>query len=230
MAIDEARRKLLWGSGMEYARKVDRYWILKTLLVGFVYWLILGIQASFRIQTLVVPSILLGLFLTYAIGLYLFIEIRGLNGRLSENRLRLKALLLQNYNSFVLVWMSIGSLAAARGFILSFPRLQHALSTALLVTYAISFGLASLWAPRSIPNSSQGLEEAQRGDAKVMPYLIGCQGSVVGIGAFLSAWLLHDSSAWGSILAASLFSVLALFLCVFGVLGLYRFILMARSL
>jgi hypothetical protein len=116
--------------------------------------------------------------------------------------------------------LALGIASTSTGIPSAYPTLTVAL-------YVLSAIAAIVWSPRSLPRSKSDDDMAIARSARWLPWLIGMQGSLVGIGVFLGVFAARSRAAWGP-LALSGLGALGATLCVtFSILMFYRFAFLA---
>lgn len=100
---------------------------------------------------------------------------------------------------------------------------------ALMVgVYAFSAAAAIVWSPRSIPVSKGDDDQATVRGARWLPWILGAQGSAVGIAIFLSMISARGKLAGGWLWLVGVGTLGAAFMVFFGVLMFYRLIFLVR--
>lgn len=144
-------------------------------------------------------------------------------GRRSDLALTRLNVLVNTMNAgLLMLTLSAYSLQIGLSFASPDLPLRLAASGFAVGLYLLSAISGVLWCPRSIPSSKADEDQAAVRDVKWLPWIMGAQGSLVGIGVFLGVWMTHNPSAWDDLLMIGLSSLLSMLTVFFGILFLYR--------
>jgi hypothetical protein len=153
----------------------------------------------------------------------------GRKGRRSPAPTRVTVLTYMAFHVLFILGLSAYLLRIGLSFTWLFGGVPSASPIALLSVYALSAVLAVVWAPRSLPRSVEDVALAAKREARWLPLALGCQGFLISVGVFLSAWLLHNEVRWENLLVVGLAGLTSTLLLFFGVLGVYRYALLVLS-
>ena len=139
------------------------------------------------------------------------------------------ALAHRAYFGVMLLSLSAYFLRVATDFATQLTELPPWVVSSLLALYGLSAAAAIAWAPSSIARSAEDdAQSAQRG-MRWLPWVIGLQASLVGLGVFLGAWFMHNEISLGGLFFVGLSSLAAFLMVMFGILGLYRFVVLTLN-
>jgi hypothetical protein len=151
------------------------------------------------------------------------------SGFLILRRQRLTALLHRMFFVAMLLSISAYLLRIAVEFTTRYTELPSLAATGQIILYGVSVLLGILWAPSSLPRSvTDDATSAERG-ARWIPWVVGIQSAMVGLGVFLGAWFMHDEVTWGGLLLVGLSTLTAMLIVTGSILGFYRFLILALN-
>lgn len=210
--------------GLQQARPSAMLW---GLFAPAMLWLIVNMFHRFSVPALTRSGILLPVLAVVAVISSLLDRMRS-GPRACRLRLaQISALLNLLYVVLFLLTLSVYMLMGALEVSKSSGRLPDSYPGLILALYVLSALAAALWSPRSLPISKADDEMAFGRSARWLPWLVGMQGALVGLGVFLGTFAARYEDAWSALAMGGL-AALGASLCVtFGVLMLYRFVFLA---
>lgn len=197
------------------------------LFAPAVFWLLSGLFTRPSLAGLLKSGIPLVFLMVLALASYIVLRNYRNRRRRDATSTRLTALVNIMFAGPFLVVISAYSLQLALALTALEPPLPPVVSISIVGLYLFSAFAAILWCPWSLPRSKLDDELATTRQFKWLPWLIGTQASLVGLGVFLGAWLMHEEYSWESLLWAGLGTLCAVLTVTFGILFLYRFIVLA---
>ncbi len=220
---------ILWRWHLRDLRHRRPSWFLENQGVPVFCWGILGGFKSFDAQFLALTA--LPLIPIAFLGWSSYFLLRRLKGRRSkgDDTMRLTVLVNSLYYGTVLAVTSAYMLGIALHVVSTLPHLGVPLRDILIGLYVVS-GIASLaYSPWSMARSIEDEQKAREREGRWLPWALGCQGLLVGIGVFLGSWFLHEDISWEPILLGGLATLGALLLISVSMIGFQRFVILARS-
>lgn len=219
----------MWRGALQGVRTSRASFFTTSLVAPLVCWGLVVLLSGFNGG--VVIKTLLPVLAMVPIGVASSITVNTLRkgGTKAAAAYRRVALLLRVYYVTILLEMSVYLLIMGIYFTAGLPSRTKWVAPALLVMFLSSILAAIVWAPSSLPRTAEDDAIADRRAARWLPWVMGLQGALIGIGVFFGAWIMHDDTPWGGLLAAGLSSLLALLLVLIGVLGIHRFVVMVMN-
>ena len=201
--------------------------MLGGVMATTVIWLIASLYQGFSVSALVRSGIPIPILAGVAAVFWGMTRSRSGPKRHRLALARINALVGMMYPVLFLLTLSgyfliiaLGIANTSRGIPSTYPTLTVAL-------YVLSAIAAIVWSPRSLPRSKSDDEMAFARSAKWLPWLIGMQGTLVGIGVFLGVFAARSQSSWGMLALGGLGTLGALLCVTFSILLLYRFVFLA---
>lgn len=139
------------------------------------------------------------------------------------------ALAHRAYFGVMLLSLSAYLLRVATDFATQLTELPPWIVSSLLALYGLSAAAAVAWAPSSLPRSAEDDAQAAQRGMRWLPWVIGLQGALIGLGVFLGAWFMHNEISLGGLFFVGLSSLAAFLMVMFGILGLHRFVVLALN-
>jgi len=220
---------LAWQSELAMRETRNPSWVLRALVAPAAFWLGLNMWSRFQPAMIVKSSLALGVLVFYASCC--FLALKTLWPHRAGNRRSdiLARLVLVQYSSITLFWLSAASLSVAVLGMENLPLLEAASGTIGAAWFALIGGAAIAIAPGAVRVSEKGRSEMAAREVKWLPYALGCQGLLVGIGVFLGAFLMRGSGHSGVLFVSGLSLLGSGLLEFFGVIGSCRFIILATG-
>jgi len=221
------RVKGSWHQAIRGVQRARPSVLIQGVVPPAILWLLVGMFHRFSPSFLIRSGVPLPILATGAV-LSGIIARRRSGRRKSHIALaRYRALFNMMYTALFLVTLSgyfllgaLGLTTTSRGMLGAFPELALAL-------YLFSAIAAALWSPQSLPRSKADDGVAFARDAKWLPWLLGMQGALVGLGVLLGTFAARFQDVWSALALGGL-AALGASLCVtFGILMLYRFVFLA---
>lgn len=221
--------EVLWHWHLRDLRRRRPSWFLESQGLPFLFWGILVGFKWFDVQFLALTALLL--IPVAFLGWSSYALLRGLKARSGYNNDRVRVSVLVNSLYFATAGAvtSAYMLGIALHVVSTLPHLDVPLRNILIGLYIVS-GIASLaYSPWSMTRSIEDEQRSRQREGRWLPWALGCQGLLVGIGVFLGSWFLHEDISWEAILLAGLATLGALLLITFSMIGFHRFVILAGS-
>ena len=192
-----------------------------------VIWLVAGLYQGFSTSALVRSGIPIPILAVVVAVFWGIAKSRSGPMRHQLALAKINALVSMMYPVLFLLTISGYFLIIALGTTNTSGGLPGAYPRVIVALYVLSAIAAILWSPRSLPRSKADDEMAFARSAKWLPWLIGMQGTLVGIGVFLGVFVARSQSNWGVLALGGLATLGALLCVTFSILLLYRFVFLA---
>lgn len=190
-------------------------------------WLVTGLVQGFSSSVLIRSAIPLPILATVAIVSSIIAKSRSGRKRRYLAVARVGVLVNMMYVVLFLLTISGYFLLGALGMATNYEGLPGAYVTFIVASYFLSAVAAIVWSPRSLPRSEADDKMAFARSAKWLPWLIGMQGSLVGIGVLLGVFAARSRNNWGIIALVGIATLGALLGVTFSILLFYRFVFLA---
>ena len=194
-----------------------------------VIWLIASLYQGFSASTLVRSGIPIPILAGVAAVFWGMARSRSGPKRHQLALARISALVSMMYPVLFLLTLSGYCLIIALGIANTNRGIPSAYPTLTVALYVLSAIAAILWSPRSLPRSKADDEMAFARGARWLPWLVGMQGTLVGIGVFLGVFATRSQSNWAMLALGGLATLGALLCVTFSILLLYRFVFLATQ-
>ncbi|MGH2605060.1 MAG: hypothetical protein ACRDG5_00575, partial [Anaerolineales bacterium] len=227
--IDREKYPVLsaWRSAVRGVRQTRPGAMIAGLVVPVVCWLLVtaysGFTAAATLQAAVPLPFLLILALASSLTHRFGSRKRRANLWVTRWTVLIDSSLVSLYLLTLSGYMLRLSVAVAAGE-RALPSLASGVIVGMYVGTAL-FGI--LWSPRSVPRSKADDDQAAARDAKWLPRILGAQGSLIGIGVFLSILSARSDSPGKDLWIVILGLIGAMMTVFIGVLIFYRFIFLA---
>ena len=221
--------KALWRGVLEDIPRRRASFFLSSFFAPLVFWLMLGMATRFDKQELVRGSV--GVVAVAAFG----VISAGLLGSARRRkyrhigRQRVVGLVHSIHYGVMLLSLATYSLRVAIDYAAGYTQLPFWIQPGLLALDGFSALAAAAWAPSSLPRSAEDDTLAARRGVRWFPWVMGLQGSLIGLGVFLGAWFMHNEVSWGGLFLVGLLSLGAMLFLAVSILGLYRFFVLALN-
>ena len=227
MTISSYSLQSLWRGILRDIPHRKASFFISSLIAPVIMWLALGMAVKFDSRELVRTSI--PVLIMTPIGILSAVILRSTRGRrIKDGRSqRITALIHGIYYGVALISLSAYFLRIAIETGQRYLNLPFQVYPGLLALYLLSGLAAAAWSPSSIPRTQADDDLAFRRGIRWLPWAMGIQGSLIGFGVFLSAWLMHNEVAWEGLLVVGVASLCATVLLMVTVLGFYRFLVLA---
>ena len=210
--------------GLEQARPSAMF---SGVIGAALFWLVTGLFQRFSSPLFIRGGIPLPILATVAIVSRITAKTRSGSKRRHLALARFNVLVNMMYIVLFLLALSGYFLMGALGVATTGGGLPETYATFIAALYALSAIAAIIWSPRSLPRSQSDDEKAFARSAKWLPWLIGMQGSLVGIGVFLGVLAAQSPNSWSLIALAGLATLGAVLCVTFSILLFYRFAFLA---
>jgi hypothetical protein len=200
--------------------------MLSGVIGATLIWLVTGLFQSFS-SVFIRGGIPLLILATVAIVSRITAKSRSGSKRRHLALARFNVLVNMMYIVLFLLTLSGYFFMGALGTATTSGGLPEAYVNFIAALYVLSAIAAILWSPRSLPRSESDDEKAFARSAKWLPWLIGMQGSLVGIGVFLGVFAAQSRNNWSIIALAGLATLGAVLCVTFSILLFYRFVFLA---
>lgn len=204
-------------------------WFLSSLIVPTAFWAFLVAIAP--LQGWLELMLLLPLFVIAAIGVTSFFGLIAYREACRRDLRSVRRLVLVNslYYAGAGLVSSAYLLGIAAALVARLPGLPFNLGGAFLAAYLLT-GLASaLFAPHTLVTTPREEVEAQEREASLLPWALGCQGFLVGMGVLLGSWFLQVNTSWEVLLGVGFSALASLVLLTLAMVGMHRFVLLLRT-
>jgi len=227
MSVSSYSVQSLWRGILRDISHRKASFFISSLVAPMIMWVALGMALKFESQELFRTSI--PLLLMMPIGILSAVILRSSRGRwIKDGRVqRITALIHGIYYGVALISLSAYFLRIAIETGQRYLKLPFLVYPGLLALYLLSGLAAAAWSPYSIPRTRADDDLAAKRGIRWLPWAMGVQGSLIGLGVFLSAWLMHNEVAWEGLLVVGLASLCATVLLMVTILGFYRFFILA---
>lgn len=192
-----------------------------------VIWLVAGLYQGLSTPALVRSGIPIPILAVVAAVFWGMARSRSGPKRHQLALARINALVSMMYPVLFLLTISGYFLIIALGTVNTSGGLPGAYPTLIVALYVLSAIAAILWSPRSLPRSKADDQRAFARGARWLPWLIGMQGSLVGIGVFLGVFAAQSRNNWGIVALGGIATLGALLGVTFSILLFYRFVFLA---
>ena len=217
----------VWRGVLEDIPKRRPSFFLTSFVAPFVGWLMVAMLVHFESDELTRISVPLPLILALGLVSAGSLRLARRNKFRDLRQQKYVALLNSLYYGVMLLSLSAYFLRVALDYGWQYSNLPSWFGPALLAFYAFTALATTAWSPFSLPRSPVDDAIAAQRAVKWLPWVMGLQGSLIGLGVFLGAWLMHDEVSWEGLLLLGLASLCALLLLAVTILGVYRFFILA---
>jgi len=217
----------LWRSVLRDIPKRRASFFISGAIAPLVLWFLVAMLVHFQIEEIKLAAIPIVLLLP--LGLVAAFSLRTARShRFRDGRLQRWTALVHSlfYGAFLLT-LSTYFLRVAIESGARYSSLPFFVYPGLLVLYGLTMVASAIWGPSSLPRSQADDDLAASRGVRWLPWVMGCQGSLIGLGVFLGAWLLHDDVPWGVLLVIGTSSLAAIVGLGVSTLGIYRFFILA---
>ena len=227
MSVSSYSVQSLWRGILRDIPHRKASFFITSLIAPVIMWVALGWAVRFETHELFRTSI--PVLAMIPLGILSAGILRSSRGRRIKDvrAARLTALIHGLYYGVWLVSLSAYFLRIAIETGQRYLKLPFLIYPGLLALYFLSGLAAAAWAPSSIPRTQADDDQATRRGIRWLPWAMGVQGSLISLGVFTSAWLMHNEVAWEGLLVVGMALLCASVVLMVTVLGFYRFFVLA---
>jgi len=193
-----------WDQALRGVQRARPSAMLSGVVVPALLWLVAALYTGFSSTGLVRTGLPLPILAAVALASIVLSRFRSGRKTKDLTLTKLNALVNTIYIGLFLLTISGYFLIAALGTAATIEGLIGAIPGLILALYVLSAMAAVLWSPRSLPISKADDEMALSRSATWLPWLVGMQGFLVGLGVLLGTFASHDQGGWGALALSGL--------------------------
>lgn len=218
-----------WRGALQDIRQRRASFFTYGLVAPLVFWLVVIMLARFDSDVILRALIPVVALLPIAVLSAVLLQRARRHAFAGKRQQQVIAVLHRLYYASMLLSLSAYILRAGTYYAAELTSLPYWVTPALFVLYFASAIAAGLWAPSSLPRSAEDEALAARRGARWLPWVIGAQGSLIGLGVFLGAWFMHNDVSWADLFLLGLSAFGSMFLVMLSVIGIHRFFVLATN-